>query len=70
MFPQYRKLSNQKSFYKIKSHREFEEIQIVGSSTIRTTTKDTKYPEIMRIKDMMESQTPYEPSTKLEFNSH
>ena len=31
VFPQYRKLVNNKSYYKINSDRIFEEIQIVGS---------------------------------------
>ena len=70
MFPQYRKLSNQKSFYKINSHREFEEIQLVGSSAIRTTTKANKYPEIIRITEMIDCTQPFEMSTEGEFFEH
>ena len=69
MYPQYRKLSNDKSFYKILSEKEFEEIQIVGSSAITTNTKATKYPEILRIKDMLDGVAPFEISTEAEYNS-
>lgn len=69
MFPQYRKLSNNKSFYKIVSKDAFEEIQIVGSSAITTNTKATKYPEILRIKDMLDGVAPFEISTEAEYNS-
>lgn len=69
IFPQYRKLSNDKSFYKILSEKEFEEIQIVGSSAITTNTNATKYPEILRIKDMLDGFAPFEISTEAEYNS-
>lgn len=70
MFPQYRKLSNHKSFYKIFSENSFEEIQLVGFSYISTSTKATKYPEIIRIQDMLACKPPFESSTEVEFHSH
>ena len=70
IFPQYRKLSNDKSFYKIISDNTFEEIQLVGTSTITTTIKATKYPEIIRIQDMLACKPPFESSTEVEFHSH
>lgn len=70
IFPHYRKLSNYKSFYKILSEKEFEEIQIVGSSAITTKTTATKYPEIVRINYMLECIAPFESSTKEEFEIH
>ena len=68
MYPQYRKLSNNKSFYKILSEHSFEEIQLVGSSVITTNTNATKYPEFIRIKDMIDCKTPFESLTKEEFD--
>lgn len=68
MFPQYRKLSNHKSFYKILSDHAFEEIQLVGSKTFNTRTKATKYPEIIRIKEMIECVSPFLSSSAEEFN--
>ena len=69
IFPQYRKLSNNKSFYKILSEHSFEEIQIVGSSVITTKTTATKYPEIVRVNDMLECIAPFESITEVRFNS-
>ena len=70
MFPQYRKLSNHKSFYKIVSKEIFEEIQLVGTVRMKTQTIATKYPEILRIKDMLDGVSPFEMSTAAEYNSH
>ena len=69
IFPQYRKLSNNKSFYKILSEHSFEEIQIVGSSVITTKTTATKYPEIVRVNDMLECIAPFESITEVRINS-
>ena len=69
IFPQYRKLSNHKSFYKIVSKDAFEEIQLVGTFSMKTKTTATKYPEILRIKDMLDGVTPFEISTEAEYNS-
>ena len=70
MFPQYRKLSNHKSFYKIVSKEFFEEIQLVGTVGVKTQTTATKYPEILRIKEMLECIVPFEMSTEAEYNLH
>lgn len=52
-FPQYRKLSNEKAFYKIVDERNFEEIQLIGSKKIFHKTKAEQYPEMLRIQDML-----------------
>ena len=70
IFPQYRKLSNHKSFYKIVSKEVFEEIQLVGTVSIKTKTTATKYPEILRIKDMLDGVSPFEMSTAAEYQSY
>jgi len=70
MFPQYRKLSNHKSFYKIVSKEVFEEIQLVGTVRFKTQITATKYPEILRIKDMLDGVAPFEISTEAEYHSH
>ena len=69
IFPQYRKLSNHKSFYKIVSKEFFEEIQLVGAVRVKTQTTATKYPEILRINDMLDGVAPFEISTEAEYNS-
>jgi|TARA_B100001939_G_scaffold163386_1_gene140842 hypothetical protein len=67
MYPEYRKLSNNKSFYKIHSENSFEELQLIGTSVMRMTVNATKYPEIIRIKDMIDCKPPFEMSTAEEF---
>ncbi|MGB1507595.1 MAG: hypothetical protein ACPG9L_02785 [Crocinitomicaceae bacterium] len=67
MYPEYRKLSNNKSFYKIHSENSFEELQLIGTSVMRMTVNATKYPEIIRIKDMIDYKPPFEMSTEEEF---
>lgn len=52
-FPQYRKLSNEKVFYKIIDDRHFDEVQIVGSKAFYFSHKAEQYPEILRIQDML-----------------
>lgn len=68
-YPIYRKLSNQKSFYRIESITAFEEIQCIGSARIKTFFKAKKYPEMLRVKEMISCKTPFERSTELEYNS-
>jgi hypothetical protein len=58
-FPQYRKLSNNKVFYRIISEREFEEIQIIGFKSVFHRIKASQYPEIIKINDMLTVQAPY-----------
>ncbi len=53
LFPQFRKLSNEKAFYKILDERNFEEIQLIGSKKILHKTVAEQYPEILRIQDML-----------------
>lgn len=68
-FPQYRKLENEKSFYKIESGRKFIELQRMGKSVFRFEIIAEKYPEILRIKEMVECKQPYEMSFEEEFES-
>lgn len=58
-FPQYRKLSNDKTFYKIQSDRLFEEVQLMGSKVFRYTVEAKQYPEILKIQDMLQLEEPY-----------
>ena len=52
-FPVYRKLSNNKVFFKIINNSAFHEIQIVGKKAQLNKIVATKYPEILRIQDMI-----------------
>lgn len=53
-FPQFRMLSNKKSYYKITVERHFQEIQISGSRKNVFEFHATQYPEMLKIKDMLE----------------
>lgn len=66
-FPQYRKLSNGKTFYKIIDERTFDELIFMGERIIKLTTIASKYPEMLRIKDMLECIEPFLETTELEF---
>ena len=67
-FPQYRKLSNEKVFYKINSDREFVEIQRMGSKAFLYKFTATQYPEMLKIQDMLSLLDGiYVPSEKDEF---
>ena len=66
-FPQYRKFANNKHFYKITDVRTFEEIQLVGDKKHLFNFTAKKYPEIIRIQDMLENHTLFPISTKDEW---
>tara|TARA_R110002072_G_scaffold282761_1_gene445822 strand:- start:49130 stop:49378 length:249 start_codon:yes stop_codon:yes gene_type:complete len=69
-FPQYRKLSNDKVFYKILSDRKFEEIQLIGSDAKIHTIKAIQYPEMLLIQDMLDVESiRYLASSEEEFKS-
>ncbi len=52
-FPQFRMLSNGKSFYKIIDDRNFKEIQIIGTRKLKFEIHAAQFPEILRIQDML-----------------
>jgi len=51
-FPQYRKYSNNKNFFKLISVKEFEEIQVVGSKTLFRKITAIQFPEMNLIADL------------------
>lgn len=53
-FPQYRKLANNLVFYKILDDRNFEEIQLMGTRILKYKFEATKYPEIVKIMEMLD----------------
>ncbi len=69
IFPCYRKLRNDKSFYKISGERTFTEIQCVGNQYFKIEIIAKKYPEIILIQDMLNKRGIYEISTEEEFNT-
>jgi hypothetical protein len=52
-FPQYRKLVNDKSFYRIEDEKHFTEKQRIGKQVFTMIVEAKQYPEILRIQDML-----------------
>ncbi len=55
-FPVYLKLNGGYSFYKIRSERSFEELQVIGERIVRHTIEAKQFPDIQRIQDMLSSE--------------
>lgn len=67
-FPQYRALSNGMVMYKIIDERHFIEVQRVGTRYFRYEHHAEKYPEILRVKEMLDlSLQGIEESSKVHF---
>ena len=58
-FPQYRKLKNGHSFYRIEDENNFTEIQLVGKRKLIFEIHATQYPEKLKIRDMIKCEFPY-----------
>ena len=58
-FPQFRRLFNGKSYYKIIDDRSFIELQAVGDKWFRYEIKAAQYFEILRLQDMLLSSDLY-----------
>lgn len=52
-FPAYRKYKNGKSYFKIVSRNEFEEIQVIGSRKMTHHVIATQLPEMNHIYDLV-----------------
>jgi len=66
-FPQYRKLSNDRSFYRINSNDSFDELQIMGERVFLHRIQAEKYPEKLRIMEMLDCVVGYQNSTSEEW---
>ncbi len=67
-FPQYRKLKNDKSFYRIEDKSHFTEIQLIGNKAFELKINAVKFPEKLKIKDMLNCEDPYIKIEKNEFD--
>jgi hypothetical protein len=67
-FPIYRKLSNDKSYYKIVSAESFIELQRIGSKTKRHILIAKQYPEKLLIQEMISLSNGYLESKEEEFD--
>ncbi len=69
MFPIYRKLINNKVFYKIIESKNFEELQCMGSKVKHSKTKAEQYPELLLIQDLSTTNEFYITSSQEEWNT-
>lgn len=67
-FPIFRKLSNNKRFYKINSDDSFDELQVLGNKVFMLTIKAHQYLEKILIQDMINKNQSYVESTLEEFS--
>jgi len=68
-FPQYRKLSNEKVFYRIRDDRNFDEIQLIGSRAMWFSMEAKQYPEILKIQDLLVASEGFVKATQEEFEN-
>ena len=52
-YPIYRKLKNNRRFYKVIDSKLFEEIQIIGTKVKKMSFEAKQYPEILFISDII-----------------
>jgi hypothetical protein len=67
-FPQYRKLKNDKSFYRIEDESHFIEIQLIGNKAFELKINAVQFPEKLKIKDMLYCEDPYIKIDQFEFD--
>ena len=53
-YPIYRKLINNRSFYKVVYSKNFEEIQIIGTKRRHQLIEAKQYPDILYLLDLIE----------------
>ena len=68
-FPIYRKLINNKVFYKIIDAKNFEEIKLIGSKVTHSKTTAIQYPELLLIQDLIATNEFYAKSSQEEWNT-
>lgn len=67
-FPQFRKLENGRSLYKITAPNQFIELQQIGSKWLLYTFEVQQFPDLLRLKEMLSCHTPFEVLDAQEFN--
>ncbi len=67
-FPQFRKLENGRSLYKITAPDQFIELQQIGSNWFVYTFELQQFPDLLRLQDMLSCQVPFEVLDAKQFN--
>jgi len=58
-FPQFRKLENGRSLYKITTANQFTELQQIGSKWFAYQFEVDQFPDLMRIQEMLQGNHPF-----------
>jgi hypothetical protein len=58
-FPQFRKLENGRSLYKITSPNQFTELQQIGSKWFSYAFEVQQFPDLLRIQDMLQGNASF-----------
>jgi hypothetical protein len=66
-FPQFRKLENGRSLYKITSPNQFVELQQIGTKWVRYEFEVQQFPDLLRIQEMLQGNKPFVISDQSEF---
>ena len=59
VFPQFRKLENGRSLYKITSANQFIELQQIGSKWFSYAFAVQQFPDLLRIQDMLQGNAAF-----------
>ena len=69
-YPLYRKYSNERSYFKVESNREFIQLQRIGKRVLEQRVIAKQYPELLLIRSLISMEEPHIISSdQLEFDS-
>ena len=68
-FPQFRKLENGRSLYKITSSNQFIELQQIGTNWFQYKFDVQQFPDLLRIQEMLQEKHPFAVVQEIEFET-
>lgn len=69
-FPQYRKLEGFQRYYEIRDDRTFVEVTVMNGKVNSSVITATQFPEMLRIKDMINQEWNYRPMEEAEIDMY
>ena len=58
-YPLYRKYSNERSYFKVESDREFIQLQRIGKRVLEQRIVAKRYPELLLIRSLISMEEPH-----------
>lgn len=68
-YPQYRELKGFNRYYKIIDDRNFTEVYFIGEKVVLHHIEAKQYPEILKIQDMLNCQSPFVEISENDYNN-